>query len=185
MFFTTPVLYDTTRAVVAPAEDEAAAGAGAGAGGGEEWEEWGGEVAGAYVTPAALAAGGMKGVCVQSGTCTETSTNGSMTDLSSTSRPCASFGRGSCCAEMICASKEGRNRVSEGKWENKTRRGTHGHVEEVLRPFAQEVLVRGRAQREGLEDVPGPAVALEHRMVDHIPQICATHMSAHIQKSKK
>ena len=55
----------------------------------------------------------------------------------------------------------------------------------MLRPFAQEVLVRGRAQREGLEDVPGPAVALEHRMVDHIPQICATHMSAHIQQSKK
>lgn len=42
---------------------------------------------------------------VQSGTCSETSTTGSMMDLSMISRPEESLGRGSCCADMMLISR--------------------------------------------------------------------------------
>ena len=49
-------------------------------------------------------------------------------------------------------------------------RATYGNVQEVLRAFREQLLV-ARAEGERLEDVARAAVPLEHRVVDHVPQI--------------
>ena len=85
MFLTTPVRHVTVRADVAAVVEPAVGGLYAAAG---------------VVVAVVGESVGRKGECVQSGMWIDTSTNGSMTDLSIISRPCESFGRGSCCAEM-------------------------------------------------------------------------------------
>ena len=90
LFLTTPVRHVTVRADVAAVVEPAVGGLYAAAG-----------VAVAVVAVVVVGESvGRKGECVQSGMWIDTSTNGSMTDLSMISRPCESLGRGSCCAEM-------------------------------------------------------------------------------------
>lgn len=59
-------------------------------------------VAGEYMVPEALDDSGRNGDCDHSGIWSDTSTSGSMLDFLTISWPLLSFGRGSCCAEMIC-----------------------------------------------------------------------------------
>ncbi len=49
---------------------------------------------------------------------------------------------------------------------------THGDVQEVVGPFGEDLLV-SCSESERLEHVSRPAVPLEHRMVNHVPQVCA------------
>ena len=154
LFLTTPVRHVTVRADVAAVVDPAVGGLYA--------------VAGAVVVAVVGESVGRKGECVQSGMWIDPSTNGSMTDLSMISRPCESLGRGSCWAEMTCR----LDAYSQFMGPKETCVKAHGDVEEVVSPLGKDLLVAG-AESERLEHVSRPAVPLEHRMVDHVPQVCA------------
>lgn len=47
---------------------------------------------------------------------------------------------------------------------------TYGDVEKMLGAFREELLV-SRSQRKRLEHISRPPIPLEHRMINHIPQI--------------